>query len=71
MTDSDARQDVPTIKHCTSFFLSPCAPPLVYIKGREEQLSQGLDLLQIEHHSKGLGTDTLSRPVCNPYYKHP
>jgi hypothetical protein len=22
-------------------------------------------------HTKGLGLDTLSRPVCNPYYKQP
>jgi hypothetical protein len=22
-------------------------------------------------YSKGLGSDTLSRPVCNPYYKQP
>jgi hypothetical protein len=26
---------------------------------------------QCHPHSKGLGSDTLSRPVCNPYYKHP
>jgi hypothetical protein len=45
--------------------------PLVPIKGRGEQLSQGLDFLQIERHPKGLGSDTLSRTVCNPYYKHP
>jgi hypothetical protein len=52
------------------FFTSPCAAPLVAIKGRGEQSLQGLDLLQIELHSKGLGSDTVSRPVCNPYYKH-
>jgi hypothetical protein len=52
------------------FLLPPCAPPLVTIKGREGQPLQGLDLLQIEYHSKGLGLDTLSRPACNPYYKH-
>jgi hypothetical protein len=52
------------------FSTSPCAPPLVSIKGRREQPLQGLDLTQIEHHSKGLGSDTLSRPVYNPYYKH-
>jgi hypothetical protein len=58
-------------KHCTSFLLPPCAPPFVSIKGRGEQPSQGLDLLQTKHHSKGLGSDILSQPVCNPYYKHP
>jgi hypothetical protein len=52
------------------FLLPPCAPPLVTIKGRGGQQLQGLDVLQIKHHFKGLGSDTLSRPVCNPYYKH-
>jgi hypothetical protein len=52
------------------FLLPPCAPPLVTIKGKGGQWLQGLDLLQIKHHSKGLGLDTLSRPVCNLYYKH-
>jgi hypothetical protein len=52
------------------FVTSPCAPPLVTIKGRGGQPLQGLDLLQIEHHFMGLGSDTLSRPACNPYYKH-
>jgi hypothetical protein len=47
-----------------------CPSPCDY-KGRGEQPLQGLDLLQIEHHFKGLGSDTLSRPVCNHYYKHP
>jgi hypothetical protein len=50
--------------------LPPCAPPLVTIKGRGGQTLQGIDLLQIEHHFMGLGLDTLSRPACNPYYKH-
>jgi hypothetical protein len=48
------------------FSPSPLRPPLASIKGRGEQTSQGLDLLQIEHHSKGLGSDALSRPVRNP-----
>jgi hypothetical protein len=52
------------------FLLPPCAPPLVTIKGRGGQALQGLDLLQIEHHFKGLGLDTLSQPACKPYYKH-
>jgi hypothetical protein len=68
LTDSDARRVIPATKHCTSFLLFPCAPSLVSIKGRGGQ-SQGLDLR--EHHSRGLGSDTLSRPVCNPYYKRP
>jgi hypothetical protein len=54
------------------FSTSPsCVPPLVTIKGRGEQLLQGLDLLQNELHSKGHGSDTVSRLVCNPDYKHP
>jgi hypothetical protein len=52
------------------FLLPPSAPPLVTIKERGGQPLQGLDLLQIEHHFKGLESDTLSRPACNPYYKH-
>jgi hypothetical protein len=64
-TDSDVRRDVPGAKQCNSFFF-----PLVTIKGRGWQRLQGLDLHRIEHHLKGLGLDTLSRPACNPYYKH-
>jgi hypothetical protein len=52
------------------FLLPSCAPPFVTIKGRGGQRLQGLDHLQIERHLKGLGLDTLSRPACNPYYKH-
>jgi hypothetical protein len=63
LTDSDARRDVPVTKHCNSYFLSPCAPPLASIKGRGGQPLQGLDLLQIERKTNG--SDTLSRPVCN------
>jgi hypothetical protein len=55
---------------CISFSLPSCAPPLVTIKGREGQRLQGLDLRKTEHHLKGLGLDTLSRPACDPYYKH-
>jgi hypothetical protein len=55
LTDSGTRRDIPATEHCTSFLLPPCAPPLVTIKGRGEQLLQGLDLLQIKHHFKGLG----------------
>jgi hypothetical protein len=71
LTNSDTRRNIPASKHCASFLLPPCAPPLVTMKGRGGQLLQGLDLLQIEHYFKGLGPDTLSRPACNPYYKHP
>jgi hypothetical protein len=52
------------------FYFPLVSFPFVTIKGRGGQLLQGLDLIQIEHHSKGLGLDTLSRPACNPYYKH-
>jgi hypothetical protein len=52
------------------FLLPPCAPSLVIIKGRGGRRLQGLDFLQNEHRFKGLGLDTLSRPACNPYYKH-
>jgi hypothetical protein len=69
--DSDTRRDIPATENYTSFLLPPCAPPLVTIKGRAEQPLQGLDLIQIKRHFKGLGSDTLSRPVCNPYDKHP
>jgi hypothetical protein len=34
-TDGDVRRDVPTAKHCNSFFTSPRAPPLETIKGEE------------------------------------
>jgi hypothetical protein len=69
-TYNDVRRDVPAAKHCNSFLLPPCAPPLVTIKGRGGQRLQGLDLRKTEHLFKGLGLDTLSRPACNPYYKH-
>jgi hypothetical protein len=69
LTDNDVRRDVPATKHCT-FLTSPCAPPLATIKGRGGQWLQGLDLRKAEHHLKGLGLDTLSRPACNPYYEH-
>jgi hypothetical protein len=58
---------------CQALYLSftpPCAPPLVTIKRRGGQRLQGLDLRKTEHHLKGLGLDTLSRPACNPYSKH-
>jgi hypothetical protein len=53
-----------------SFLLPHYAPLLVTIKVRGGQQLQGLDLRKTEHHLKGLGLDTLSRPACNPYYKH-
>jgi hypothetical protein len=46
------------------------APPLASIKGRGGQPSQGL-ADKPNTRSKGLGLDTLSRPICNPYYKQP
>jgi hypothetical protein len=52
------------------FLLPHCAPPLVTIKGGGGQRLQGLDHRKTEHHLKGLRLDTLSRPACNPYYKH-
>jgi hypothetical protein len=66
LTDSGARRDIPATGHCTSFPFPPCTPPSVTIKGRGVQPLQGLDLIRIELHSKGFGTDSLSRPVCNP-----
>jgi hypothetical protein len=36
-TDNDVQRDVPAAKHCNSFFTSPCAPPLMTIKGRGGQ----------------------------------
>jgi hypothetical protein len=52
------------------FFTSPlCHSPRDYKRERRATV-QGLDLLQIEHHFKGLGSDTLSQTACNPYYKH-
>jgi hypothetical protein len=66
LTDSDAQRDVPVTKHYNFYFLSPCAPPLTSIKGSGGRSLQGLDILQIERHSKGLGSDTIPRPVCNP-----
>jgi hypothetical protein len=41
--------------------------PPTSIKGREGQPSQGL--IKPNTYTKGLGLDTLSRLVCNPYYK--
>jgi hypothetical protein len=37
LTDNDVPRDVPATKHCTSFPLPSCAPPLVTIKGRGGQ----------------------------------
>jgi hypothetical protein len=59
-TDNDVRWDVPATKHCFSFLLPPCAPPLVTIKGRGGQWLQGLDLRKTEHHLKILGLNSLS-----------
>jgi hypothetical protein len=42
---------------------------LATINGRGRQPSQGLEKQTLT--PQGLGLDTLSRPVCNPYYKHP
>jgi hypothetical protein len=39
----------------TLFCTSPCAPPLLTIKGRGRQRLQGLDLHRIKHHLPGLG----------------
>jgi hypothetical protein len=55
--DGDVRRDVPAAKHCNSFFTSPCAPPLVTIKGRGGQQSHGLDLHRTEHHHLGPGNE--------------
>jgi hypothetical protein len=55
-TDGDVRRDVPTAKHCNSFF-SPCAPSLVTIKERGGQRSQGLDFHKTEHHYPGPGNE--------------
>jgi hypothetical protein len=69
LTDSDARWDIQ--QQSIVFLFTPplCPSPCDYKRERMEPL-QGSDLLQIEHHIKGLGLDTLSRPACNPYYKH-
>jgi hypothetical protein len=53
LTDSDTRRDVPATKHCDSYFLSHCTPPLESIKGRKGQLLEGLDIPQTEHSFQG------------------
>jgi hypothetical protein len=40
-----------------TLFTSPCAPPLVTIKGRGGQRLRGLDLHRIEHRLPGLGNE--------------
>jgi hypothetical protein len=40
-----------------TLFTSPSAPPLVTIKGREGQRSQGLDFHKTEHHLLGPGNE--------------
>jgi hypothetical protein len=57
LMDGDVRRDVLAAKHCNSSFTSPCAPPLVTIKGRGGQQSQGLDLHKTEHHLPGPGNE--------------
>jgi hypothetical protein len=37
LTDDDVRRDVPVVRHCSSFLLPLCAPPLETIKGRGGQ----------------------------------
>jgi hypothetical protein len=71
LANSYVRRDVLAAKHYNPFSISPCARPLLTIKGRGGQWLQGLDLYRIEHHLPGLGLDTLSRPACNPYYERP
>jgi hypothetical protein len=66
--DSDTREDISGTDVVTLIFFPLVAPPLASIKGRGGQLSQGL-ADEPSTHSKGPGSDTLSRPVCNPYYK--
>jgi hypothetical protein len=57
LMDGDVRRDMPVAQHCNSILTSPCAPPLVTIKGRGGQQSQGLGFHTIKHHHPGLGSD--------------
>jgi hypothetical protein len=67
--DSDAREDIPTAKHYNFSLISLFAPtPCVYKRERRATVTRA-DEPNI--HTKGLELDTLSRPVCNPYYKQP
>jgi hypothetical protein len=71
LTDSDAREDISVADTVTLllflvtlllFLFLP--PPLVSIKGRGGQPSQGL-ADEPSTRPKGLGLNTLSRPICN------
>jgi hypothetical protein len=68
--DSDVRRDVPAAKHYNSFFTFPLGPSPCDYKREMRATITGLDLQKTKRHFKGLGLDTLSRPTCNPYYKH-
>jgi hypothetical protein len=70
LTDSDTREDI-SVADTVTLLLFPFLPlPLAPVKGRGGQPSQGL-ADEPNSRTKGLGLDTLSRPVCNPYYKQP
>jgi hypothetical protein len=56
------------IEHCSTYLVSFFTPPLASIKRRGGQPSEGL-ADKPNTRSKRLELDTLSRPVCNPYYK--
>jgi hypothetical protein len=53
-TTCDGTCQLPSI---VTLFTSPCAPPLVTIKGRGGQRSQGLDFHKTEHHLVGPGNE--------------
>jgi hypothetical protein len=68
LRDSDAREDILVTDNVTLIFFPFVSLPLASIKERGGQPSQGL-ADEPNTHSKGLGSSTLSRPICNPYYK--
>jgi hypothetical protein len=69
LMDSDAREDVPVANTVTLTLFSLFAPPpCVYKRERRATVTRADEP---NPHTQGLGLDTLSRPVCNPYYKQP
>jgi hypothetical protein len=67
--DSDTLGDIPAVKYCNFSLISLSALlPCVYKRERRATVTR---VDEQNTHTNGLGLDTLSRPVCNPYYKQP
>jgi hypothetical protein len=59
----------PSGQHYNISFISLLAlPPYVYKRERRATVIRDDEL---NTQTKGLGLDTLSRSVCNPYYRQP